>query len=87
MEKAKDTITLIFGDDEITIKKPSRAVVSMALSKGMVDPLAQAEVIIENCYVDGTMTKEAVLADVGLLIGINAQYAKLIGYKQVEIKN
>lgn len=80
-------ITIQFGSDAILLKKPSRPVVSMSITKGMSDPLAQAEVIIENCYVGGTIDKEAVLEDTGLLLGINAKITEIIGFKAVEVKN
>lgn len=88
MEKPTgEVITLMVGDDTIYLKKPSRAVVGLCLTKGAVNPVAQAEVIIENCYCGGSLGKEAILADTGLLLGINSKMQEILGVKVVEVKN
>ena len=88
LEKVHGKLTqLTFGEDTICLKKPTRTVVSMSISKGMSDPLAQAEVVIDNCMVGGTITKEEAMEDIGLLLGINTKIGEILGYKQVQVKN
>ena len=86
-EKFGDSIELQIAGDVVFLKKPSRAVVSMSITKAATDPLAQSDVLIENCYIGGTLSKEDVLNDVGLLLGIQSKVTSIIGMKTVEIKN
>lgn len=88
MEKPTgEVITLTVGEDTIYLKKPTRAVVGLVLTKGAANPMAQAEVIIENCHCGGSLKKEVILADTGLLLGINAKMQEILGVKTVEVKN
>ena len=66
------------------LSKPSRQVVGLAMSKGRINPLAIAEVIVENCFLAGD---EDIKNDVGYTVGLTEKIDALIGSKTAEIKN
>jgi hypothetical protein len=58
-EKYGKVLMLSVGEDTVYLKQPSRAVISQSIAKSASDPLMQAEVIVDNCYIGGLQRKRS----------------------------
>lgn len=72
---------------QLLFSKPTRAVVSLSITKSQRDPLMGVEVLVDNCYVGGDLDKEAILGDVAVLMSLLPAVNQIIGIKMVEVKN
>jgi hypothetical protein len=75
---------------QVKLSKPNRNVVSLALSAAMGgDVLSSTEVVIKNCYVGGTLTKDEILDEVNpeWLFAIHQIVGQIIGSATAKIKN
>jgi hypothetical protein len=81
-----DLITLVIDGKMVRFKRPDRKIVSLAMSKAAKDMLDATEVVVNNCYVDGELTKEDIVGNVGYLMGISTKLNDIIGVVEVELK-
>jgi len=65
------------------LKKPSRKVMSMALSTGKNDPIKFGEIILNNCWIDGD---RQIIDDDRLFFGAMQQLDQMIEFASSEIK-
>jgi len=72
---------------KVFLKKPTRQTLGLAMAKGASDPLASVEVVIENCYDSGDVTKEVLMNDVGYLFSMSTVINQVLGLKATEVKN
>jgi hypothetical protein len=87
MEKPEvDLVVLEIGGKTVRLKRPSRQVVSLAMAKAAKDVLDATEVLVENCYHDGDLSKEDILGNVGILMGISQKTNEIIGVVEVSLK-
>ena len=86
MTLVENLITLTVNGKEVRFKKPDRKVVSLAMTKAGKDVLEATEVLIENCYVDGDLTKRDLIDNVGYLLGVSQKINDIIGVAEVELK-
>lgn len=86
-EKYGKVLMLSIGEHTVYLKQPSRTVISASVTKATVDPLMQAEVIVENCYLGGSLSKEAIIDNPGILLGINNVMKDILDVQIVTLKN
>lgn len=65
------------------LKRPSRTVISAASALGSSDPLKFAEVILENCWVEGNDTLRT---DDRYFLGLQQQLNELVEIKVGQLK-
>ncbi len=68
---------------ECYLKQPDRRVLGLAYSKGARDPMAAAEVILANCWLDGD---EVIKTETGYLVTIQDMTNEIAGRVEVEIQ-
>lgn len=68
---------------EVFLKKPSRKVLSYAMTKMQDNPLAFAEVILNQCFLGG---HEEVKTDDDYFLGASSQLEGLMEVKSAELK-
>jgi hypothetical protein len=68
---------------DVYVAKPTRAVLSMILTKAKTDVLAAADVILTNCWLHGD---ESLKQDNGFLLGLVNQLDAIIETVTVEVK-
>jgi hypothetical protein len=68
---------------DVYVSKPSRAVLSLILTKAKTDILAAAEVIISNCWLQGD---ESLKTNDGWKLGLVNQLDAIIETVTVEVK-
>lgn len=78
---------VIIDGKSVFFRKPTRAALGLAMAKGANDPLASVEIIIENCYEKGEISKDELLNDVANLFALSSVINQIIGVKTIEIKN
>ena len=85
LKKKHGTLWLITFEDnkEVVVKKPSRQVLKLAMSKAQTDPLGFAEVILQNCMVGGD---KEVAQDDDYFLSAAGQLEELMNVKSSEIK-
>jgi hypothetical protein len=84
LKKAHGEIILLEVEGKsCIIKKPSRHVVGLALANSRKDPLAGAETILANCWVEGDAEMKE---DVGCLVSLAGQMDNIIGVVTAEVK-
>ena len=65
------------------LHQPTRQVLSLAMAKAQTNPLAFAETLVENCWLDG----DAIIkTDDGYFLGLSAQLDALIQVKTATLK-
>ena len=79
----KDLMLLEVGDKSAILKRPDRATLGLAMSKGR-EPLKMIEVVLENCWVDGD---EEIKTDTALMYSAMEQMDDIIGKKSSTLKN
>ncbi len=83
-KKHGEIFVLSFEDGkEAYLKKPDRKVLSFAMTKMQTNPLAFAEVILNQCFIYGD---EEVKSSDSYFFGAAAQLEGLIETKQAELK-
>jgi hypothetical protein len=88
MPDKEQLIEIVFDKKtKVFFKKPSRQTLGLAMAKGASDPLASVEVVIENCYDSGDVTKEVLMNDVGYLFSMSTVINQVLGLKATEVKN
>jgi|GEM_PF-820865 len=81
-EEHGEVLHLPFGDGkECYLKQPDRRVLGLAYAKGAKDPLASAEVLLNNCWLAGD---EEVKTGVGYLLAISDLANEIAGRVNVE---
>lgn len=68
---------------QIVLKKPERKVLKAAFSQSQNDPLALAEVILENCWIHGP---EELKKEEGFLLSVNAQIDHITNMRMLEVE-
>lgn len=68
---------------DVYLSKPTRAVLSLILTKAKTDVMAAADVVLKNCWLAGD---ESVKEDNGFLLGVVNQLDALIETVTVEVK-
>lgn len=80
-----NVIVIEFADGKMcAIKRPSRQVVGMAMTKSRINVLAAAEVVIENCWLDGDAE---IKTEAKYLVPIAGKVDEIIGIVEAELKN
>lgn len=74
---------IVSDDKQAYLHKPSRPTLKAAFSLAAEDPLGMAEVIIENCWLEGD---EEFKTDDDYLVGAMKQLQAMIGGKETELK-
>lgn len=69
--------------DKCYLSKPSRKVLSFALTEAQNNPLGLVEAILENCWLGGN---EDLKKDDAFVLGINSKIDQLVQIKTLEIK-
>jgi hypothetical protein len=82
-KKHGEVFEVVVGDKVCYLHKPTRKILSFAFTKAQNDPLATAEVILENCWLGGD---EEIKTDDDYFLGANSQIDKIIEVKEAEIK-
>ncbi len=83
-KKHGDIYCISFDDGKETyIKKPDRKTVSLAMTKMQTNPLAYAEVILNQCFVGGD---ESFRTNDEYFFGASAQLEQIMEVKSAEIK-
>lgn len=78
-------LVMEFADGKkCAFKKPSRQVVALAMTRSQTNGLAPADVLIENCWLDGDAE---IKTEPGYLVAIAAKFDQIIGLKELDIKN
>lgn len=84
LKKKHGEIFLIeFEDKKAYLKKPSRQVLSLAMSKMQTNPLGFAETILNQCFIAGD---EDVKTNDAYFFGAAAQLEGLMEVKTAELK-
>ena len=85
LKKKHGELWLISFQDgkEVVVKKPSRQILKLAMSKGQTDPLGFAEVILQNCIVAGD---EEIAKDDDYFLSAAGQLEEVMAVKDSEIK-
>jgi hypothetical protein len=65
------------------LKKPSRKVMSMALSTGKNDPIKFGEIILNNCWIEGD---RQIIDEDKLFFGAMGQLDQMIEFAGAELK-
>ena len=86
-ESPKCDVAVTIDGKKAFFKKPNRATLGLAMAKGANDPLTSVEIIVENCYVGGDISKKELLEDVSNLFALSGVVNQIIGTKAVEVKN
>ncbi len=83
-KKYGDIYCIGFDDGKETyIKKPNRKTVSLAMTKMQTNPLAYAEVILNQCFIGGD---ESFRTNDAYFFGASAQLEQIMEVKSAEIK-
>lgn len=86
--KKKGPVKVIDVENKtIYLSKPTRQNLGLAMTKARSNPLGYAEVIIQNCYIAGDVSKEDLLNDGGMLTSLLNVMDDIIDSKEVEVKN
>lgn len=83
-DKYGDVFHIQFEDAECFLRKPSRAVVGLAMSKSRSNPLDGVAVLLQNCWLAGD---EAIKTEAGYQVGMLDKTDLIIGTKSAEVKN
>lgn len=65
------------------LKKPSRKVISMAITIGQNDPIKFSELMLNNCWIDGD---ELIKTDDELFLSAAAKLSELVQLREAELK-
>lgn len=68
------------------LKKPSREVIGMAMTKSRSNALALGEVVLESCWLDGDKEVKDPITNSGYVIGLMEQTDVLFNSKTAEVK-
>lgn len=82
-----NVIEIVFADGKkCFLKKPSRQVVGMAMTKSRSNAMALPEVILENCWLDGDPEVKDMETNYGYLIGLTEKVDEIFSTKTAEVK-
>lgn len=79
----KEVFTVTVGDSIGYLKKPDRNTIKAVSSIGQSDSIRSIEILLENCWLGGD---EDIKTDDDKFFGVSQELAKLINFKQAELK-
>ena len=82
-KKHGEVYEITVGDKVCYLHKPTRQVLSLAMSKAQTNPLAFGETIVNNCWLGGD---EIIKTDDSYFLGLSGKLDDLINIKTAELK-
>lgn len=82
-KKYGEIFEITVEDKKAYLRKPDRKILAFAMTKIQTDPLGFAEVLLNNCWLDGD---EELKTNDDYFLAISSQLDKLVEVKTAEIK-